>query len=196
MANKMSEKSKKYAAARAHGASRAKSAIIAGVVPPGTSLTEANNIAFDKEKKSTAIQQQIRHIKNDLMADMGVSKREIVEMLMTAAQMAKVAGEAMSLVAAAREIGKMLGFYAPITHVHDVNKEGLKHLLEEMSDEDLYKLSKAKTIDGEATRIETAPDQKGLAEGSEASATEAAGTTGIRAQTPEGNLEGGSPKES
>ena len=90
-----------------------------------------------------------------MAANTGVTKEEVVGMLVDAGQMARLVGDPTGLVAAARELGKMLGFYAPEVKktLHGLDKGTLKKALEELSDEELHKLAHAKVIDGESVRV-------------------------------------------
>jgi hypothetical protein len=96
-----------------------------------------------------------------MVASSGVTKEDIVQMLQDAALLAKVRGESMGLVAAARELGKMLGFYAPEVKkvMHGMDKTQIKEALSQMSDEELYKLAHARTLEGEFKQL-AAPNDK------------------------------------
>ena len=142
-------KQKKYAEARAKGLSREQSALMAGYTSstndPNTSRIEGN----------VNVQQELARIREETIKNTGVTKEDVVGMLMDAANMAKLQCDPVGVVSAARELGKMLGFYAPEVKktLHGVDQESLKAALTSMSDEELLRLSNAKVIDGKAERV-------------------------------------------
>lgn len=142
------EKQRKYAEARGKGLSREQSALMAGytaVEDPNTSRIE----------KAPAVQQELARIRKETAENTGITKEEVVGMLVEAATMAKLQGDPVGLVSAARELGKMLGFYAPEVKktLHGVDQDSLKAALASMPDEELLKLANAKVIDGQAERV-------------------------------------------
>ena len=72
----------------------------------------------------------------------GLSRKKVMDMLVEAYDMAKLAGEPASMVAAARECGKMLGYYEPVRHKIDVNVSGnvVVERLNRMTDAELLEL--------------------------------------------------------
>jgi phage terminase small subunit len=75
------------------------------------------------------------------------SKRDVMEMLQEAFDMAKLMAEPATMVSAAREIGKMCGYYEPVKVDVAVNLTGALKL-EQMSDAELYKMIES-AIDNE-----------------------------------------------
>jgi hypothetical protein len=139
-------KQKKYVEARAKGLSREQSAITAGYTAaedPNTSRIEA----------APTVQAELARIRAETAKNTGVSKEDVVQMLMDAAQMARVMADPTGLVGAARELGKMLGFYAPEVKktLHGVDKDSLRKALNEMGDEELMRLANATTVEGVIT---------------------------------------------
>jgi hypothetical protein len=67
------------------------------------------------------------------------SKRDVLEMFQEAFDMAKLMAEPATMVSAAREIGKMCGYYEPTKVDVALNVTGALKL-EQMSDADLYKM--------------------------------------------------------
>lgn len=146
MRKNLTEKQKGYAENIGKGIAKQRSAIMAGA---------SINTVPDFEA-SPIVQAEITRIRKEAVANTGITKEEVVAMFMEAANFARILGDSMGLIAAAREIGKMLGHYAPEVKktLHDVDAASLRKALKDMNDEDLYKLANAKVIDGTATRVE------------------------------------------
>ena len=71
-----------------------------------------------------------------------MTRKRVMDMLIESFDMAKLMAEPASMVSAAREIGKMCGYYEPVKHTVDVNVKGevAVRQLNAMSDSDLLKL--------------------------------------------------------
>lgn len=141
------DKQLKYAEQRARGLSRESSALLAG-------YSENNNMT--ELERSTPVVQEVARIKALTAQNTGVTKEEVVEMLKSAAELARLQADPMGMVSAARELGKMLGFYAPEIKktLRGIDKNDLKRLLADMPDEELLKLANAKVIEGTAERVD------------------------------------------
>lgn len=153
MLPQMNRRQKKYVENRARGMSRERSAILAGY--------PADQEAGKQVESMPSVQEELAKIRAEMANAAGVTREDIVKMLLDAASIAKLQADATSLVGAARELGKMLGFYAPEVKktLHGVDKNDLKKALREMRDEDLYQLAYGgATVEGEAKRIEEKPD--------------------------------------
>lgn len=70
-----------------------------------------------------------------------MTRKKVMDMQLEAFQMAKLMAEPSSMVSAAREIGRMCGYYEPVKHQIDVNVKGevTVRQLNNMSDADLLK---------------------------------------------------------
>ncbi len=149
---KLTEKQAKFVEARAKGNGRKASAIIAGVTPENI---EQKSSQLDK---SPTVQEELAKVRAAMAINSGVTKETVLEMLKSAAELAHLQGDATGLVAAARELGKMLGFYAPEVKktLIGVDQMSLKKALQDMGEEELLRIAYAqtKTIDGEVVRIE------------------------------------------
>lgn len=77
-------------------------------------------------------------------ADM--SRKKVMDMLIKSFEHAELAGEPASMVAAAREIGRMCGYFEPIKHQVSVNVQGnvVHQRLNKMTDSELLELITAK----------------------------------------------------
>lgn len=75
-----------------------------------------------------------------------LSKKDVMDMLKEAYDMAKLMSEPASMVAAAREIGKMCGFYEPKKVDLTISTVG-RQKIELLSDEELFKLMEEATTE-------------------------------------------------
>jgi phage terminase small subunit len=89
-----------------------------------------------------------------------MSRKKVMDMLLEGYEHAKLAGEPASMIAAAREVGKMCGYYEPVKHRVDINVSGtvIHDRLNRMSDAELLKL------------ITTSSDSVAMLEGSSSDA--------------------------
>ena len=71
-----------------------------------------------------------------------MTRKKVMDMHLEAFDMAKMMAEPASMVSAAREIGRMCGYYEPVKQKIEVSVNGQIAVkrLESMSDEDLLKL--------------------------------------------------------
>lgn len=76
-----------------------------------------------------------------------MTRKKVMDMHLEAFEMAKLMSEPASMVSAAREIGRMCGYYEPVKHVIEHNHSGEVTLrqLSGMSDAELMKLMQADT---------------------------------------------------
>jgi hypothetical protein len=107
--------------------------------------------------RSPSVKEYLAHHRAELSSATQIKRADVLEMLMEAYDAAKITSEPGNMVAAAREIGKMLGFYEPeqIKLQLTTNQARLKSKFEIMSDEELLQLAdgKATVIDGEYQRL-------------------------------------------
>lgn len=142
---KVTKKQAAYAEQRARGLTRDQSALMAGY---------SNTEHGTEIEKSDGVKQELARIRAETAANCGITKEDVVKMLVDAAAAARLMSDPSGLVAAARELGKMLGFYAPEKpQKSSINKDELKKALEEMGDEELLRIANARVIDGEARRV-------------------------------------------
>lgn len=90
-----------------------------------------------------------------------MTRKRVMDMLIDAYDMAKTVAEPSSMVAAAREIGRMAGYYEPVKRTIDVTVNGNVNIkrLESMSDADLLGLIKGEITDVVFEEIEEAVDE-------------------------------------
>lgn len=152
--SKLTGQQKTYVENVAKGVSQSRSAILAGYAPGGA------DVNVSRIEASPTVQQELARIRAETAKNSGVTKEDVVQMLMDAAQMAKMMADPQGLVAAARELGKMLGFYAPEVKkvTHGLDKNSLKQVLSEMTDDELQRVANARAIEGIATEVKALPD--------------------------------------
>lgn len=147
----MRARQRKYVENRARGMTRERSAILAGY--------PAGQEAGKQVESMPTVQEELAKIRAEMASAAGVSREDIVAMLMDAAALAKLQADPASIVQAARELGKMLGFYAPEVKktLHGIDKNDLKKALRDMRDEDLIRIAyqgELPPIEGESKRVE------------------------------------------
>jgi hypothetical protein len=107
--------------------------------------------------RSPAVKEYLAKHRSELSSAAQIKRADVLEMLMEAYDAAKTMAEPGNMVAAAREVGKMLGFYEPeqIKVQLTMNQARLKSKFEIMSDDELLQLAegKATVIDGEYQRL-------------------------------------------
>lgn len=120
---------------------------------PVTVAVQAESTAIAPIKGSAS--NEIARVRAEVASNGDLTRADIVQMFLDAGSMAKLTGEASSLVAAARELGKLLGFYAPEVKktLVGVDEATLKKVLNEMDDDELHRLANARVIDGESVRL-------------------------------------------
>lgn len=71
-----------------------------------------------------------------------MSRKKVMDMLLESYEMAKLMAEPASMVSAAREVGKMCGYYEPVKQKLEISVTGevIHKRLESLSDEDLIKM--------------------------------------------------------
>lgn len=148
----MNKRQKAYVQNRARGMSRERSAILAGY--------PAGQEAGKQVESMPTVQEELAKIRAQMADAAGVSKEDIVQMLMDAAALAKLQADPTALVGAARELGKMLGFYAPEVKktISSIDKNDLRKALRDMQEDELYRLAYGQVIEGEAKLVEDKTD--------------------------------------
>lgn len=88
-----------------------------------------------------------------------MTRKRVMDMMVEAYDCAKMMSEPSSMVAAARELGKMCGYYEPEKKIIRIEGASLIDQLDRLSDEELEKLlaERGDDIIGEAVRVVDAP---------------------------------------
>lgn len=135
------EKLKAYAEGRASGKSRRESALVAGLSPISVAIKE-------KELKPGIMAALSAEAKKNIKLAGGITREEVIQGLIDAANMGRIEGDPMSMIAAYRELGKLCGFYAPEVKKieHELGANTLA-ALENLSDAELMRISKGRVLD-------------------------------------------------
>jgi hypothetical protein len=146
----LDERSKKFAHHRARGVGRVQSALLAGYDG------DKDNAGRVEERPEVAA--EIKKLQTETAENVKVTKEMVAAGLLRAADLAQTMADPGAMVTAWRELGKMLGFYAPeVKKVEkSINKADLKAALQDLSDEDLLQLANGRVVDGQVTGKEVA----------------------------------------
>lgn len=128
--------------------SREQSAIMAGY--------EDHKGNAKRVESNPSVQEELAKIRSQMADAAGITKEDIVQMLLDAVSLAKLQADPKGIVAAAAELNRMLGFNAPVVKktLKEVDKGDLKQALRDLGEDELYRLAYGKTIVGEAKRVE------------------------------------------
>lgn len=136
----------KYLEARSKGLSRVMAAKQAGYAESNAGHIE----------ESPSVMEELAVIRADAAANANVTRDDVVNGLKDAADLAKLLSDPTGMVAAWRELGKVLGFYAPEVKKIEkgISKSDLLKAMDQLSDEELLKLTHGRVVvDGEFTRV-------------------------------------------
>src|SRR4051812_14640328 len=75
-------------------------------------MADYNPESVNKLTSSETVKDELARIRKEARENVDVTKEDIANMFLEAANMAKIIGDVTGLVSAARELGKMLGFYS------------------------------------------------------------------------------------
>jgi hypothetical protein len=145
MVDKLDKRQRAYVEARSKGVSQRGASAIAGFSEGNGGKVEA---AYD-------VQTELARIRADAAKNAGVTRDDVINGFKRAAEMAGVLDDVAGMVAAWREMGKLLGFYAPEVKKIEkgINKGDLMKAMDALSDEELLRLSRGRVIDGESSRV-------------------------------------------
>lgn len=148
---KLDPKREQYAQLRAKGLGKQAAAVSAGYADHSGAGAQA--------EESVEVAERIRELQTEAATNAGVTKEMVAEGLKAAAAIAQTQGDATGMVAAWKELGRMLGYYAPeVKKIQkSINQKDLRKALEDMSDEELLRLSRGRVIDGQFTRVSEQP---------------------------------------
>lgn len=126
------------------GKPRAKAAEEAGYAQP-------NKVAAMIER-SEAVRLAIQEGRNELSSVAQMKRADVLLIFMDAINLARIAGDPTAMVAGAREVGKMLGLYAPEKKEIELTlgQARLRSVYEGMTDEELLSV-----IEGEHVRLDS-----------------------------------------
>lgn len=140
-----------YVAQRAKGHTKQESAIMAGY------KVEENGVV--KVERSEKVQTALTQARKETAKNLGLTKEDIAQGLLDAANMAKVMADPSAMVRAYSELGKMLGFYEPEKKkvTHELGEKTIE-ALKSLPDHELAKLAKGRVIEGEVLEKEEHTD--------------------------------------
>lgn len=132
-------KAEKFVEARARGLTQADAAEAAGLSGNGSGTAML-----------PSVQAELARIRESMAVDSGVSRQTIIDGLVDAAAMAKLLADPTGMVAAWRELGKLLGHYAPEVRKVEkgINKGDLLKAMDSMTDEELLRLQGGRVVEG------------------------------------------------
>lgn len=132
-------KAEKFVQARARGLSQREASDVAGLAGSGSGTAML-----------PSVQAELARIREQMAVDSGVDRKTIIDGFIDAAAMAKMMGDPQGMVAAWRELGKMLGHYAPEVRKIEkgINKGDLLKAMDSMSDEELLRLQGGRVVEG------------------------------------------------
>lgn len=149
MKKPLTEKQTAYVENRMDGKSKYAAAKAAGYGSPDTTSTNL--------ERSASVAAALKMAREELSTATQIKRADVIEMFTEAYDLAKLAAEPGNMVAAAREIGKMLGYYEPERIKVDLtlSQERTMQKFTQMSDEELIQIAQgqAKVIDGECVRL-------------------------------------------
>lgn len=135
-ADQLTPKQKAFIKFVASGESGTNAALKAGV-----SVNSAQTLAV-RWRKHPIVQQMIADEQKKYAITCQMTKEKVMDMHMEAYNMSKLMSEPATMVSAAREIGKLCGYYEPMKYQVDINVSGQVALerLNTLSDAELLKL--------------------------------------------------------
>lgn len=102
--------------------------------------------------RSAAVKHALQSARSELSTAAQMKRADLVLLLVEAIDMGRIMGDPMAMIAGAREVGKMLGLYAPEKKEIDLtmNQARLRDKFNDMSDEELIHI-----IEGEHVRLDS-----------------------------------------
>lgn len=102
-------------------------------------------------KKKPHVRAMLEELKAEAREQFNISRDDVIKGLSDAIQDAKLLADPTAQISGWREIGKMLGYYAPEEKklILTAGQQRLRDQLEDMSEEDLLQLADTSAIDGE-----------------------------------------------
>lgn len=103
-------------------------------------------------ERSPEVRAEIARARAELSSAAQIKRADMIEVLVDAISMARMMSDPMGMIAGAREVGKMLGLYAPEEKKIDltVGQARLRTQFEKMSDQELLDV-----IEGTSTRLDS-----------------------------------------
>ena len=136
----LTEKQSKYVEAVLDGKPKSKAATDAGYSSP---------IAYAQTDRSKEVQFYLSEARRELSSAVQVKRADMIVVLLDAIDMARFMADPMAMIAGAREVGKMLGLYAPEEKKIDltVNQARLRSEFEALTDEQLVRVIEGEVLE-------------------------------------------------
>lgn len=140
---------RKFAELRAKGIDRQQSAVMAG-------YSDAENMGRQVEQGQD-VQQELARLRAETAKNIKVTKEDVAAGFKAAADMAQTMADPTGMVAAWRELGKLLGYYAPEVKKLEkrINKHDLLAAMDQLSDEELLQLRGGRVIEVKPDSVDT-----------------------------------------
>lgn len=147
----LSKQQAMYIAKRETGASREQSAIFAGY--------PAGQEAGKQVESSELVQKELARARAQLAKKTGITREDIVEILLDAIRDAKTMADPQAMIRGASELAKLLGLNAPETKkvLHELGP-GAAQAMKALSDEELHRIARGRVVEGEYTRVNDVQD--------------------------------------
>ncbi len=138
--SKLTEKQDAYVEAVLDGAPKAKAAKAAGYASPPCVIERSDDVA-----------QALHVARSELSSAAQVRRVDMIEVMLDAIAMARMLADPTAMIAGAREISKVLGFYEPEKKIIELtgNQQRVQQQFAQLSDAELLEI-----IEGESTRVE------------------------------------------
>ena len=145
----VSERQTKYVDARASGLDKQDALAVAGYSATPSTASELDKMPSIKEALSAEFR------KNQIM--LGFTREDVLQGMKTAVEQAVLLADPTSQIAGWREIGKIIGCYAPEVRKIELTANGRVYLtqLEQMDDAELLKLAEADVLEGEFKEVQS-----------------------------------------
>lgn len=144
---------RRFAELRAKGIDRQQSAVMAG-------FSNSEHMGRQVEE-SPDVQQELARLRAETAKNVKITKEDVAAGLKTAADLAQTMADPTGMVAAWRELGKLLGYYAPEVKKLEkrINKQDLLAAMDQLSDEELLQLRGGRVVEGkvEHKSVESLP---------------------------------------
>jgi phage terminase small subunit len=138
--SKLTEKQDAYVEAVLDGNSRAKAAKVAGYASPPAVIERSEDVAH-----------ALHFARSELSSATQVKRADMIEVMLDAIGMARTMADPVAMIAGAREVSKVLGFYEPEKKVIELtgNQLRVQQQFAQLSDQELLDI-----IEGESSRVE------------------------------------------
>lgn len=134
----------------ANGMDRRNAVIASGLRPEDAPITSIDNAASEQFKRPF-IRDMLAAEQAQTALDNKITRKNVLDGLKEAIDMARIQGEPGIMIAGWKEIGKMCGFYEAVKVKVDLTSGGarISTVIRTLSDDDLLRLAGGETIEGE-----------------------------------------------